>query len=158
MTHRTWTVLAAAALALAGCAGDDEPETGPPPGATTEPAPTGTSPGTPAPDASAPDTSAPDPAGAGVQELPPPDSCVTIDEAPDGRYTVAEAGTAVVTREGDALVLGEVEPGAGWTYQVEDEERDEVEIEFRRDDGTEVDLEVELDDGRTEVKVCSDDD
>jgi hypothetical protein len=41
--------------------------------------------------------------------------------------------------------------------EVTDQEDDEVEIEFRRG-GEEVDLEVEIDDGRVEAEVCVDDD
>lgn len=59
--------------------------------------------------------------------------------------------------KGDRLVLGEVVPAEGWTYEVDDQDDDEVEIEFRLD-GEELDLEVELHDGRVEARICADDD
>jgi hypothetical protein len=83
---------------------------------------------------------------------------VVVPEAADGSYTVYEAGTAVVTRDGDRLVLGEVSAAEGWTSRVDDQEDDEVEIDFRDTAGEVLDLEVEIDDGRLEIQICADDD
>lgn len=148
-------VISAAVLSLTAC-GDDG-------SATAEPGPT--SPGTASPAAPAPGTPTQTPTDddtggetAGLPPRPAPGSCVDVAEAGDGRYLVYEAGSAVVTREGDRLVLGEVQAAEGWTARVDDEEADEVEIDFRRDGTDVLDLEVEIDDGRVEVQICADDD
>ncbi|OLT43992.1 hypothetical protein BJF85_20855 [Saccharomonospora sp. CUA-673] len=92
--------------------------------------------------------------------LPPKpayDDCVDVPPQPSGEYQVYEAGTAQVVREGNRLVLRGVQPSEGWRQSVDSRDRDEVEIEFRK--GREqLDLEVELDDGRVEVQICNDDD
>ncbi|WP_158220760.1 hypothetical protein [Mycobacterium lehmannii] len=48
-------------------------------------------------------------------------------------------------------------PAEGWTHQVDDQEPEEVEISFRRG-AEDLDLEIEVDDGRLEVSICNDDD
>lgn len=156
-------------LALAGCGDDGGNEAGNEEAApaVTVPAREGAT-GTPSETRPPTEPSGPPPGGASAA-VPPgapapaggrpaPGSCVDIPEAPDGRYTVADAGTAVVTREGDRLVLGEVTPAEGWTHSVDDrDDDDEVEVEFRRG-ADELDLEVEIDDGRVEAEICADDD
>ena len=89
---------------------------------------------------------------------PAPDTCLALPEAADGRYTVADAGIVVVTRDGDRLVLGEITPAEGCTAEEVDTEADEVEVELRND-ADELDLEVEVEDGgRLSVVVRADDD
>jgi hypothetical protein len=127
------------ALALSGCGGDEPAATAP----QQQPA-------------------APPPAPQAPTGRPAPGTCVLVQAGAGDQYTVADAGTAVAGREGDRLVLGQVSPAPGWTHEVTDQEvtdqeDDEVEIEFRRG-GEEVDLEVEIDDGRVEAEVCVDDD
>jgi hypothetical protein len=154
-TPRIAALAGAAALVLAACGGtDDAPDTGA--GGIEVPAreaPTGGPTG---------DREDPGPSGgSGAADLPPrpqPGTCVDVPEAADGRYAVYDAGTAVVTREGDRLVLGDVRAAAGWTARVDDEEPDEVEIDFRRDGQDVLDLEVELDGARVRVEICADDD
>ncbi|WP_380165060.1 hypothetical protein [Jannaschia sp. R86511] len=179
------TVLGVAALALSACGGDPTTEgveavevgteatepapdavedTGSPTTSDTSATGTGTGTGTGTDDTAAPAPSAG--AGAtgdataapGAPARPAADECVDLPEAADGVYTVYEAGTATVTREGDRLVLGDVVAADGWTPRVDTEDADEVEVDFRRDDRTVLDLEVEIDDGRVEVQVCADDD
>jgi hypothetical protein len=123
------------ALALVGCGGG-EPSAPAPQQQPAEP------------------TSAPQ---AAATDRPARGTCLLVQAGAGDQYTVADAGTAVVGREGDRLVLGQVSPAAGWTHEVTDQEADEVEVEFRRG-GEEVDLEVEIDDGRVEAEVCVDDD
>jgi hypothetical protein len=82
---------------------------------------------------------------------------VELPEARDGVYRAGEAGTATAVREGNRLVLVEHRAADGWVSRVDDVERDEVEIDFRRG-GEAIDLEVELDDGRIDVEICGDDD
>ncbi|HSK61081.1 MAG TPA: hypothetical protein VK935_18720 [Actinomycetospora sp.] len=137
---------AATALILAGCstgsAGTDVSEL------------SGIHASAPAPSAS---PHGPAVAGAGGGLSLAPDQCVDLPEAQDGVYRVGEAGTATVVREGNRLVLVEHRAADGWVSRVDDLERDEVEIDFRRG-GEVLDLEVELDDGRVEVEICADDD
>src|SRR5690606_40349133 len=93
----------------------------------------------------------------GTPMRPARDQCVRIDPAPDGRYQVFEAGSAVVTFADGRLTVESVTPAEGWTHQVDEREPGEVEIEFRRD-AEQLDLELDVDDGRLEVKICNDDD
>ncbi len=83
--------------------------------------------------------------------------CVRLEPAPDGRYQVYDAGSAVVTFADGRLTLESVTPAEGWTHQVDDQEPEEVEISFRRG-AEDLDLEIEVDDGRLEVSICNDDD
>jgi hypothetical protein len=145
----------ALALLVTGCNGeDDEAATPAPAPSPEEEAPTlPPAPGQiPAEDPEAPQEGAAAPDG---PVRPAPGSCVDLPEAPDGFYRVFEAGSAVVTREGDRLVLGAIAPAEGWEARVDDQDDDEIEIEFFRGD-EELDLEVEIDDGRVEVEVCAD--
>ncbi|WP_409332789.1 hypothetical protein [Trujillonella humicola] len=169
---RTALLIGASALVLAACGGDDGgggtggggelPQTTdgtqPAPGSPEQPAP-GT--GTQDDDAAGGDAAGGDAAGGDAAGLPPrpqPGSCVDIPVPDDGVYTVYDAGTAVVRFEDGRLVLGEVRAAEGWTARVDDEEPDEVEIDFRRSADEVLDLEVEIDDGRVEAEICNDDD
>lgn len=152
LQRRLAAVAAVCALSLFGCADSDDtpepvaPEQSPP--STPEQSPAATPPET---------TPTPPPTGgAAGPPLPPPGSCVDLPEAADGRYTVGDAGTAVVRRDGDRLVVDEVVPSSGWTHRVTEHGDDEIEIDFRRG-GEELELEVEIDDGRVEVDVCVED-
>ncbi|ODQ92068.1 hypothetical protein BHQ18_04325 [Mycolicibacterium flavescens] len=80
-----------------------------------------------------------------------------VEPAPDGRYRVFDAGSAVVTFAENRLTLQSATPAEGWTHRVDDQEPEEVEIAFRRG-AEELDLEVEVDDGRLEVSICNDGD
>lgn len=144
--------IAGAVLLLPGCGSADDAQSTV---TVTEPAPTAATTAPPGEPATGPD------AGQTATEAAPArparDQCVRIDPAPDGRYQVFDAGSAVVTFADGRLTLESVTPAEGWTHQVDDQEPDEVEIEFRRD-AEELDLELEVDDGRLEVKICNDDD
>ncbi|MDQ2636877.1 MAG: hypothetical protein M3Y83_08390, partial [Actinomycetota bacterium] len=137
--------LAGAVLLLPGCGSSGESQSTV---TVTEPAPatvtTGEQPAAPQPGAAAP-------------ARPARDQCVRVDPAPDGRYQVFDAGSAVVTFADGRLTLQSVTPADGWTHRVDDQEPEEVEIAFRRG-AEELDLEVEVDDGRLEVEICNDDD
>ncbi|MGV0722060.1 hypothetical protein ABQF17_12735 [Mycolicibacterium elephantis] len=143
------TALAGAVLLLPGCGSSGETQSTV---TVTEQAPAATaSPTAPAGTPQAPQTDAAAPA------RPARDQCVRVEPAPDGRYQVFDAGSAVVTFADGRLTLESVTPADGWTHRVDDQEPEEVEIAFRR--GTEeLDLEVEIDDGRLEVSICNDDD
>ncbi|BBY83775.1 hypothetical protein H7I53_20355 [Mycolicibacterium pulveris] len=147
------TALAGAVLLLPGCGSSGETESTV---TVTEPAPTATA----SPTATAPQTGAPAPVpqtGPAAPARPARDQCVRVEPAPDGRYQVFDAGSAVVTFADGRLTLESVTPADGWTHRVDDQEPEEVEIAFRRG-GEELDLEVEIDDGRLEVSICNDDD
>lgn len=146
---RVLPLVAAGALVLAACAdGDQDVDTGVDVGTDqTEP-----------PDGPA----EPEPGEPGVTEgegvdRPQPGQCVDVVAAPDGVYTVADAGTATILLQDNRLVLDTVVPAAGWEHEVEQEDDDEIEIEFRRE-GEELDLEVEIDDGSITAQICADDD
>jgi hypothetical protein len=128
---------------VAACGGDDE--TVPPvaPGAGTEPI---------APEAETEAQTAP-----GDGDRSAITSCEPVEDAGGGRYEIEGVGTVVVRRDGDRLAFDSVEPAEGWDYELDDRERDEVEVEFFRD-GERLDFEVELDDGRIEAEICPDDD
>ncbi|WP_250443132.1 hypothetical protein [Actinotalea sp. C106] len=93
----------------------------------------------------------------GAGPSPAPGECVTLEVPEDGIYTVADAGTATIGVEGDRLIVGGISPAAGWEHEVTDEDGDDVEVEFRRE-GTELDLEVELEDDEVTAELCRDDD
>lgn len=153
MLRRMAPVLAPALLLVAACTGgSDTAEPG-----VTVPAPTDVSP-TPTDDddQTSPGTAS-GPSASTAVGRPAPGTCSDLAEAADGVYRVADAGEAEVRREGDQLVVGEVRPAEGWTHEVVEAEQHEVEIEFRRG-GEEVDLEIEIDDGRLTADLCSDDD
>lgn len=174
----TWTsrtaapaaVLGVAALALSACGGTDSGSTvGPvevgtetvPGSATTDDTGDGTTSST-TDDSTTPtagDTGTAE--AAGLPPRPERDRCVDVPEATDGVYTVYEAGTATVTVADGRLTLVEVQAADGWTSRVDDEDADEVQIDFRPDgQGSQdvLDLEVEVDNGRVEVRICNDDD
>lgn len=158
-TNAAAAVVAGLALVVTGCGDADETGAGTTPAETvtetvTEPAQGDT--------ASASPTSSPDdtqgPGAAGLPPRPRRGTCVHVDAPDDGRYTVYDAGTAVVRHDGQRLALGEVDAAQGWTSRVDHRERREVEIKFRSDAGDRLDLEVEIDDGRIKAEICADDD
>ncbi|WP_193047588.1 hypothetical protein [Mycolicibacterium baixiangningiae] len=145
---------AVAALVLSGCGsgGGSSPETvtetvSAPPAASQDTTPPGTAP----PGTTPPGTTPPGTAPA----RPAVGQCVRLEPAPDGRYQVFDAGSAQVTYADGRLTVGPVTPAEGWTHEVADQEPAEVEIDFRR--GAEnLDLEIDVDRDRLEVKVCND--
>lgn len=166
-TPRTALLVGASALVLAACGGGSDSADGASGGVTLPPAADSAQPTADAGTAPAPDAQQPTPdagaaaAGDDASGLPPRPqrgSCVDIPVPADGVYTMYEAGTAVVTFEGGRLVLGEVTAAEGWTARVDDQEPEEVEIDFRRSADDVLDLEVEVDDGRVEAEICNDDD
>ena len=79
------------------------------------------------------------------------------DAADRGSVETVEPGEAgevdVRIIDGRQLELVDVRDAAGWTHRIDDEQRDEIEIDFRHDDGRDVELELELEDGRLKVEV-----
>jgi hypothetical protein len=74
------------------------------------------------------------------------------DNAEPGTYQVGDAGEVEFDWDGERLTLIEVRPAEGWDYQIDDEESDEIEIDFRRG-FDEVEFEVEVDDGQLEIEI-----
>jgi hypothetical protein len=70
------------------------------------------------------------PGAADAGSDPEPYQCVQISTSPDGEYTVGDAGTAEVFREGDDLTIGEINPNEGWEHEVVEEGAVQVEIHF----------------------------
>lgn len=132
MRRRTMGPLsvAAAIVLVAGltACGDDEetPET---PGVTMTP----TIPSTPSP------TADDDPTG----DAQPGEGAV------EGSHTLAsEVGEIDIEFTNGALTLQEVRPASGWQHRVTDEQSDEIDIDFRHDDGREVDVDFDVEDSR----------
>jgi hypothetical protein len=148
----TSLLVAALALAAGACAGGDDAVT------VAEAPPEETS-------VTRPTTVAPEATSAGVDpevdQAPPTtapariDGCLAVEESPDGRYAVSEAGHVVVVVEGDLLRLVEVRPAEGWAIRKAKDDGDEVEVELRAD--RKVTFEAELDDDGLELEVCDKD-
>jgi hypothetical protein len=71
----------------------------------------------------------------------------------DNVFQAGDAGEVELAIDGDRLVLVDVRPNDGWSHRIDDDDDDEIEIDFR-DNGREIDFEAELDDGRLEIDVC----
>lgn len=172
MTARSRALLVALAAAalLAACAddgGNDTGSAGPEDPATDE---------APTTDGAEPDAAGGplDGSGAADDEAPSEDATdagddaagddAETDEATDagsiavarsGTWPVGDAGTVTFEVEGDALVLVGYEPSDGWDARVDEEDDDEIEVDFQRDD-VRWEFEVELDDGQLEIEIRQD--
>lgn len=156
----------AAALLLAGCGGSEPAPAAAPTSSAAAPtttaaasssgvgAATSTSaattptstPGTPA--SPAPSSAATD-GGAPAQG-----QCLDVPPGPSDRYEVPGVGSAVVTLADGRLTLGEIITEGGYASRVDSSSGEEVEVEFRNGAAVQ-DLEVELDDGIVQGRVCS---
>jgi hypothetical protein len=70
-------------------------------------------------------------------------------------FPAGDAGEVELDVDDDQLVLVEVRPDNDWTYRVEEDEDDEIQIDFLRN-GSRIDFEATIDDTRLEVDVCTD--
>lgn len=114
---------------------------------------------TPVPSTTAAPTTAPsttEPTTTAPTTVPPTTAPpVSTTAAPDVRtISAGEAGSVTVAAVGGRLELRSVDPAAGWTPRVEKSDGHEIEVTFWRD-GTTVEVEVELEDGRLKVEVKS---
>jgi len=103
--------------------------------------------------------------GEGDGPAPAGDDAATTDDGSTGQQDQAAAGGVETVQAGDAgevdvrivdgrrLELVEVREADGWTHQVDDLERDEIEIDFRHSDGRTIKLEVELENGQLKVEL-----
>lgn len=75
---------------------------------------------------------------------------------PDGtyQYQVATAGTVTIRVVNGAMSLGSVSTNTGWTYMVEKDRSDEVEVEFENGDA-EASIRVKADHGELDVEIES---
>jgi uncharacterized membrane protein YkoI len=82
---------------------------------------------------------------------------VDLAEAVPGTWPVGDAGTVTFALDGGALVLEDVSAADGWTAEVDEEDPDEIEVDFRRGD-VEWEIEIEItDDGDTlEIEIDQD--
>jgi hypothetical protein len=121
---RVACLVAAAAFLLAGCGGEEAA----PPAQETPP----------------------------TEELPPPPpaptECQEVQEV-DGRYDIPDVGAVVVLWEDDVLVVESVRAGPGWTYELDEAQGDEVEVDFIRQ-GERLRFEVEQEDGQLRAELC----
>lgn len=113
--------------------GDETPDTG-----TLEDEPADAHPDT--------DTTQPDGAEDTTADL------VDLTEAVPGTWPVGDAGTVTFSIRDGALALDEVTPADGWDYFIDEQDAEEIEVDFRRDD-EQWEIEIELDDGRTTLEV-----
>jgi glutamate synthase domain-containing protein 2 len=73
---------------------------------------------------------------------------------PDGtyQYQVATAGTVTIQVTNGAMSLGSVSTSAGWTYAVEKNRSDDVEVEFENGEA-EASIRVKADHGELDVEI-----
>ena len=74
------------------------------------------------------------------------------DPAPVTVHTAGEAGTVTVAFDDGVLVVADVQPNAGWVFDVEERRGDEVEVKFRSG-LRRIDFKAELEDGRIQTRV-----
>jgi hypothetical protein len=72
--------------------------------------------------------------------------------ATGGTYVVGYAGEVDVFLDGSGMVLGEVRPADGWSYDVDSNEPDDIEIIFRQGD-YKASFEADLKNGEFEIKI-----
>jgi hypothetical protein len=80
---------------------------------------------------------------------------VDLTTAVPGTWPVGDAGTVTFSLAGGRLVLEDVSTADGWTSRIDEEDDDELEVDFERD-GVSWEFEVEVDDGRLEVELRQD--
>ncbi len=85
-----------------------------------------------------------------------PENATTGNSAPaTGQsltYSAGEAGTATFWVEGRSISLEDVTTNGGWTYRIDDEERDEVELDFISGT-TRLRMNAEIEDGQLRVRL-----
>jgi hypothetical protein len=82
---------------------------------------------------------------------------VDMTTAVPGTWPVGDAGTVTFAIVDDALVLEDVTAADGWQADIDEQDPDEIEVDFRRGD-TEWQIEIELKDGATILEIEIDQD
>lgn len=157
-------VLLIGAVLLAGCGSDDGETTDP----DVEVGQAGETSDETAPDDDAADTAPDDEApdgdadtadtDAGADDAGPTDGdadLVDIDVAQPGTWPVGDAGTVSFEVVDGSLALEDYEAADGWEATVDEEDSDEIEVDFVLDE-LRWEFEVEIDDGRLEVEIRQD--
>jgi hypothetical protein len=170
--RRTMTIVAAAALLLAACDSDDEPAdsvslddeqpaldepTVDDEAPTTEDDDPGAGDGDGSDgDGSDGDGSDGDDADAEVEadgdEASTAADLVDLTEAVPGTWPVGDAGTVTFSIEDGALALEDVSANDGWSADIDEEDDDEIEVDFRQGD-VEWQIEIELNDGGSTLEI-----
>jgi hypothetical protein len=101
------------------------------------------------------DTTDPDADGAGDGDAT--SELVDLTEAVPGSWPVGDAGTVTFTIVDGALVLDDVTAADGWRADIDEQEPDEIEVDFRSGD-VEWEIEIELEDGGTILEIEIDQD
>jgi hypothetical protein len=68
-------------------------------------------------------------------------------------YAVGGAGTVTLIVRSGALAVESVVPGAGWSYEIEDQRTDELEITFRSGGEEEASFHASVDGGGLRVEI-----
>ncbi len=71
-------------------------------------------------------------------------------------YVVGQAGSVTVVVQAGALAVDSVAPSARWTYAIEHQGPDEVEIRFRRTTGEEATFKATIESGAIRVEIEAD--
>ncbi len=75
-----------------------------------------------------------------------------IDPAEPGTYEVGDAGEVEFQSGAEGLVLVDARANEGWNVVVDEQDAEEIEVEFTRDN-VEWDFDAELDDGELDVEI-----
>lgn len=78
-----------------------------------------------------------------------------IRGARDGVYEVGNAGEVEFTNEGGRLTLVDARANEGWNVVIDEEDADEIEVDFTREN-VRWDFDAEIDDGRLDVDIQQD--
>lgn len=92
------------------------------------------------------------------QPIDAPDAgLVDLTEAIPGTWPVGDAGTVTFAIVDGALELEDATAADGWQLDIDEQEPDEIEVDFRRGD-VEWEIEIELEDGGTILEIEIDQD
>lgn len=92
-----------------------------------------------------------DPADEGTEDL------VDLTEAVPGTWPVGDAGTVTFSIADGSLVLDDVGTADGWTSDVDEQDPDEIEVDFRQGNVT-WQIEIELEEGGSILEIEIDQD
>lgn len=77
-----------------------------------------------------------------------------ITDAEGGTYRVGDAGEVSFAADGETVTLGEVRINDGWTITKQNENTDDIEIDFTNDDtGATAEFETEFDNGSVGLEI-----
>ena len=85
------------------------------------------------------------------------DGVVDLTEAIPGTWPVSDAGTVTFAIVDNALVLDDVTANDGWTVDIDEQDPDQIEVDYLRDN-TAWKIEIELEDGGSILEIEIDQD